>query len=360
MTESEYKKEINKMSFWDSDIHRSMEFQINCNRNHSLLEAIDYRKSILNENDYIISSGYLQTGYFKGHDEQTRSACFCMCIEAGFQKDFNKAVKDCSPYEGNESIFQDSTIRDNRQGDLVGYRPFDREKSSNIFSTNGQWGYFDRRIPLQMYEWADNCFHDKPCRIRIEPDQLYSKRPPQPVLECMVMPPQYQWWKKLTIFKGTTKGSTYILLGNDSKNVNDYYDFNRLNIRRLEVSVTRKADDYISMMIEELEENVNPLDPSDKYVIGRMIHLDSNAIIGTNFKDAILNHIDLAYNMYTDDKADIRLGQFLCDGKTESASIRTHIFRLEDIPFCSLFKIANSFFKSKTLVAEWLSNEFTD
>lgn len=114
------------------------------------------------------------------------------------------------------------------------------------------------------------------------------------------------------------------------------------------------------MMIEEIEEHVNPLNSQEKYLIGRMIHLDSNATIGTNFKDAVLNHIDLAYNLYINTDADNRITEHLCYGKIQTATYRTHILRIEDIPFESLFKLSYSFFKSKTLTSEWLSNEFTN
>lgn len=83
----------------------------------------------------------------------------------------------------------------------------------------------------------------------------------------MVIPPQFRWWDRLDIYTGNTTGSEYILLGDDIKNNrNDYYDYHFLNIRRLEVSETRKEPNYISMMIEEIEEHTNMLNPNEKYL----------------------------------------------------------------------------------------------
>ena len=163
MTQSEYKDEIIKMSLWKSEIYKSMEFQINCN-NKSLLDAIEYRKSFLTGSDINYTSGYLGLGIFQGFDDRTRSACFCVCFEAEYQRRLNKAIKDCSPYEGTEAIFQNKLINECRNGDLINYRPFKREESSNVFSANNEWGYFDSRIPAQLFEWVDNCFCDKPWR----------------------------------------------------------------------------------------------------------------------------------------------------------------------------------------------------
>ena len=113
------------------------------------------------------------------------------------------------------------------------------------------------------------------------------------------------------------------------------------------------------MMLEELSEYKHPTDNNQEYVIGRMIHLDTDAQVGAPFANAVLNHIDLAYNLYIDDEATARLGQELCAGEpVQNATRRTHILRIEGIPFSSIFKIAQSFFKSRTLTDEWIETEF--
>lgn len=358
---NQYKTEIDAISHWKGEIYSIMEFRLNGKNNEALKETIEFRKATINGQDRNFTSGYLDLGLFDGQDEDYRIACFCVCMEAEYQRDVNREIESCSGYEGDEPIFERPVLCENRIKDLINYRIFNhREPASNIFKLDDSWGYFDRRIPAQIYEWIDNCFADKPCRIRVEPQGVYRKKPKQMLIECMVIPPQFKWWKTLNIYKGNTTGSEYVLLGNDIKNANDYWDYHVLKIRRLEVSETRKDNDYISMMIEEIEEHVNPLNSQEKYLIGRMIHLDSNATIGTNFKDAVLNHIDLAYNLYINTDADNRITEHLCYGKIQTATYGTHILRIEDIPFESLFKLSYSFFKSKTLTSEWLSNEFTN
>lgn len=130
-------------------------------------------------------------------------------------------------------------------------------------------------------------------------------------------------------------------------------------MRKLQTVVSRKAEDYISMMIEELSEYDNPVSSSQKYVIGRMIHLDSNAKVGTPFDNAKLMHLDLAYNLYKDNDADVRMRQRLSKGtKIQDATVRTHILRVEGIPFKAVLKFAQSFFQSQYLTDEWIKNEF--
>ena len=223
----------------------------------------------MNERDRNIASGYLNLGLFENHNNEFRTACICVCLESEYQRRLNNEISRCSEYEGNEPIFDNPDIKNNRVKDLIDYRIFSREPLSNTFKLGDSWGYFDSRIPVQIYEWIDKCFKDSPCRIRVEPDGLYQSRPQQMLIECVIYPPHYQWWKNMSIYKGQTAGSVYQLLGNDIRNYNDYHDFNILKIRRLEVSETRKEHNYISMMIEELQEEQFNLNPNKKYVVGR-------------------------------------------------------------------------------------------
>lgn len=358
MVLQDYQNQIDRMSKWNDDIYECMEFQLRTKNAIRLYEAIEYRMLTLNERDRNIASGYLDLGLFKNYDNEFRTACICVCLESEYQRRLNNEINRCREYEGDEPIFDNPDIKNNRVKDLINYRIFRRKPLSNTFKVGDSWGYFDSRIPAQIYEWIDKCFKDSPCRIRVEPDGLYQSQPRQMLIECVIYPPHYQWWKIMSIYKGQTAGSVYQLLGNDIGNYIDYHDYNILNIRRLEVSETRKEHNNISMMIEELQEERFNLNPNKKYVVGRMIYLDSNAAIGVNYKDAIINHIDLAYNLYIDNIADDRLNSYLHNGQVTPANFRTHILRIENIPFESLFKIADSFFKSKTLLSEWLSNEF--
>lgn len=358
MNINEYKKEIVRISRWKGEIYKTMEFQLSCN-NDNLKETIDFRKDRLTEHDRNYTSGLLSSGYFNDHEENFRIACFCVGLEANYQSKLNRLIADCSEYVGNEPIFDKQILRENRNGDLIDYRIFSqREPLSNIFKVGDFWGYFDRRIPAQIYEWIEKCFANRPCRIRVEPQGVYKDKPKQMLIECQVLPPQFKWWEKFDIYAGNQSCSEYILLGNDVHNYNDYYDYNTLNIRRLEVFAERRDANYISMLIEEIEEHINPVNTNEKYVIGRMIHLDSNATIGTSFRNAILNHIDLAFNLYVNEDAVNRMDKRLWSDERQEARPRTHILRIENIPFISLLKLAGSFFKSKTLLNEWLSKEF--
>ena len=302
---------------------------------------------------------YLQFGYFNDYNENVRRAAYCVVFDVEYEKELHDQIKSCSEYKGSEPIFKDRIIEEQRDGDLINRPIGDRLPNSNIFKHGDRWGYYDRRIPLEFYDWLEKCFANKPSRIRVEPNGLYEHKPQDLLLECLVVPPKWKWWNTLGSYEGDFNGGEHVLLGNDPSNLTDYQDYHYLNVRKLQTIATRREQKYLSMMLEELSEYNHPTDPNRRYVIGRMIHLDSTALIGTPFTNATLKHIDLAFNLYIDADAGIRMGQTLASGdKVQKATHRTHVLRVEDVPFATVFKFAMSFFRSKYLTNEWLAENF--
>lgn len=165
----------------------------------------------------------------------------------------------------------------------------------------------------------------------------------------------------LHVYNGYHKGSSYELI-DDLEDKDNYWNYSALGIRRLEYQATRKMSDggaYLSMLMEELELHEDKWYPDKTYLVGRMIHLDTSAEVGQEFSSAPLMHLDLAYNYYFDKKVEIRMNQDLAIGiKTEKASCRTHLMRIENISLSELFPIAFAFFKSTTMVYEWCNYQF--
>lgn len=74
----------------------------------------------------------------------------------------------------------------------------------------------------------------------------------------------------------------------------------------------------------------------------------------------ILNHIDIALNIYNAKAYEERKGQSLSDGRVVDATFRTHLLRLENVPFKTLIYLENLFFESQYLTKEWLTEQFGD
>lgn len=326
-------------------------------------DAIDVLSTEISPDTKERASNWLSVGCFDriGMSTDQKLCAICLSLEAEYERELGDVTRQCTEYTGDEPIFEDRELNNLRKDDLVDIRGLQRLPNTNIILVGKKWAYIDSRIPLQFHEWLERCFKDCVSSVRVSPDRLYDMRPPQMVVECVITPGQYRWWNKLGRYIGDENGSMYELLGTDVNNYSDYYDYNALHVRRLETIAKRKKAEYFSMMIEELSEYHNPLDPSRHYVVGRMIHLDTEAPLGATIEDAVLKHIDLAFNLYVDDNATLRMSQTLADGqKVTKAKPRTHVLRVDHVPFKTIFKFAESFFRSKTLVAEWLYAEFEE
>jgi len=95
------------------------------------------------------------------------------------------------------------------------------------------------------------------------------------------------------------------------------------------------------------------------YTIGRCIHLDTDDPIGTEFSQSIVNHMDLAINVYSGHDSDSRHQVNLAEGgKVIDATFRIRLIRIENMPLKFLIVLAHLFFDSKSLVAEWFCDQF--
>lgn len=333
-----------------------------------IMSAISERARKLSEEDYRLCEGYLSINAFPNLELNEQVACYSMMLEAEHLRDLNRHIKNNQKYRGDESIFTNQELRESicYDNELINYDVINRVQNTNISKTGNQYIRMDSRIPLCFYHWLEDCFKESSKAVRIDPHEVSNTMPSQMVLECLIQPPKRDWWSTLKIYNGESAGSSFILLGDDIKtNYQDYYDFNVLGIRKLQVSVRRQNANErnggnMQMMIEELSKIYETTDKSKSYMIGRIIHLDTDAKTGTPFKDAILNHIDLAENLYIGDAAYLRDSQDLSQGdhRIVDAEPRTHLLRVNNIPFESVFKFAYAFFKSKQLVDEWKAAEF--
>lgn len=315
--------------------------------------------SAITSEEFDAASNYMNTGIFRDLPEDEALAAYSIVLQAEYERNLSREISKCKPYTGEEPLFSDRKMSEARHDELIDYSELQRINDGYIIKVGQQWASIDTRINSFFFHWFDDCFPNKERFVRVDPYSLSATPPKQLVTEIMIIPPKKDWWQNLSIYKGTHVGSAYMLHGGDVNDIEDYNDFHFLNVRRLEVSVTRNNSGNLSMMIEELTQYPHPTDTSRQYVVGRMIHLDSNAKVGTPFDNAVLNHIDLAINLYIDDTATNRMNQNLAiNGRIEKASVRTHILRVNSIPFNSLIKFAYAFFKSKKLVDEWKEAEF--
>lgn len=334
----------------------------------SIMNAISKRSREMSTEEKDKCKGYLSIGAFTslGVDEQL--ACYSIIIEAEHCRELKRRIRMNQKYKGDEPIFHNEDLQNKivHDGDLVDYSSLKRIDGKNIIKIGDKYGRIDPRIPMDFFHWLEDCFYDKERSVHVNPYDIYNEIPSQILLECIIQPPKHEWWNTLKIYNGESCGYSSILLGNDISDEQDYHDYNVLGIRKLQVSATRqnaiaRGTGNMQIMIEELTKIYECRDSTKSYLIGRMIHLDTDAKTGTPFNNAILNHIDIAENLYIGDTAYNRYNQDLAtEHRIEDATYRTHLLRVDNIGFDNIFKFAYAFFKSKKLVDEWKAAEFSE
>jgi len=366
MTEQEYNNFIEILSkFPISKIDAEpLEHYLNVDSRRAKA-AISYKKNMIASCDNVWGENLLDLGLFMCYqfDNRTRLACICMCVEATNIRTRRNIELSCYKYDESMPLYTAckglySSVRDK---ELVDYHSINRIEKSHSFSYKHFYGKIDQRLPMSIIEWMDTIYNDKPLFVRLDPYLVNKDKPLEKIREAVVQAPDPTWWRNLRVYNGYHKGSSYELI-DDPEDKDYYWNYSVLGIRRLEYQATRKMSDggaYLSMLMEELELHEDKWYPDKTYLVGRMIHLDTSAEVGQEFSSAPLMHLDLAYNYYFDKKVEIRMNQDLAIGiKTEKASCRTHLMRIENISLSELFPIAFAFFKSTTMVYEWCNYQF--
>jgi hypothetical protein len=335
------------------------------NEDRDALDAlINFRKEFLGATELNRVSGYLSFGFFPAYQGIEREACFMMLFELTEQVIKLEYRQRCEDYKLTQPIFQaePSLLEHIRQkvsgsfdNELIDLAALHQIGDTEVVQYQGHYFLIDYCLNPSGLAWVKSNFPNKPLHIRLKPYRVFDQRPPGRLFESILMPANPNWWKNLSIHNRQKEGAAY-QLGEDEYpgNQQALWEYKVNNINRLEVIAKRDNNGNLSMMLEEL----TGVDQNNM-VFGRCIHLDTDHKPGTNFDDAILNHLDLAINIYEDDNGKKRLTENLAHGQvTSDASYRTHLLRIENVPFNSLFGFVLIFFKSQTLIQEWFRDQF--
>lgn len=329
-------------------------------------KIIEVRKPLLTQQDKDSLSGYLDIGYFRDFSSEERMALFSYLFDISRALDIKSLNVRFEQYDKNHPIFsKDSTLYDlvrtktngSRDNELLDSSGFYCVYGSEIFKRKGFYYKLDPHLPPAIYTSSKIAFPDVPIFIRLDPSRVYDTEPAATLCESILIPANPNWWKQLKIRHRAKEGSSYSLDAPESPSddIDRYWDYHVRGVRRLDVVAKRNSSGNLSMMIEELSYPNH----ENSLLIGRCIHLDTDSLYGTEFTSAILNHLDLAINVYEGDAVEARFDSNLAAGnKVTDATFRTHLFRIENIPLTIVLPYCLMFFQSKSLTGEWISDQF--
>lgn len=369
MTIDEYFEEIeNAVSVCVSNSITNQDYVENLISSSSdkIQNIISIRKEILCPSDYENLGGYLEIGYFTEFESSERIALFAFMFDVGNALKIKLLRNGFKKYEINQPLFSGDTeffncIRKKTSGnfdlELIDTRFLENVQDSEIFSRNGVFYKIDAHLNQAIYPLCKRNFDGSPIFIRLDPTIRYLSQPLFQLNEEVLIPANPNWWKNLNIHRRNKEGASYILYSTEptKDSHQEFWEYKINGIRRLDVVAKRNNDGNLSMMIEELSDK----ESDSGITIGRCIHLDTDDKIGTAFSSSIVNHLDLAINVYEGKAAQKRYADNLATGtKVEDATFRTHLFRIENVPLKSIFLFVSVFFQSKTLISDWFKDQF--
>ena len=322
-------------------------------------DLISFRRSFLGSKETEEVTAYLSIGFFTTYTGIERTTCFVICFELDEIAIKKSWRMRCEGYTHQHPLFTavPGLLEYIHNDELIDFSVLKQINGSEILQVNKHYTLIDAALNPMIATWTKETFSRERIYIRVNPFQVYNYQPPQRLFESVLMPANPNWWKNLTIHNRAKEGASYVL--DDCMPDEDplkYWELHIKRIKRLEVIAKRTNSGNLSMMIEEITDiDKNGL------LFGRCIHLDTDAPFGTAFEDSLLNHLDLAVNIYEGETAKKRLLDNLAQGQvTTDASYRTHLLKIEKIPFKALFAFVTSFLRSKTLVNEWFQDQFKE
>jgi len=320
---------------------------------------IDIRMSLLSERDYETVRGYLVIGVLRIDDYNRRVAAFCSVFDLEREIDLKRLKRSCEPYERTQPLFQKIPElgplvcrSGKRSPDLLDARSFNWDSSGQIVDFRKTKARLHSYLRPELAEWVRSEFSNAPYYFRLHPYDVSPDLKPL-LLEVIQRPNNPNWWKKLELWPKQRDVGVYATEDcSPSDNLQQYWDYHVRKIGRLEVHFRRDSSGLLSGLIEEITRPT-----TDKYIIGRCLHVTSESTVGTDWDAATATHIDGAINVYVDNKEE-RWKCTLESGKVCDASFRTHLFRIEKVPLKTVLPLSLLFYRSNYLLNEWFDTQF--
>lgn len=318
-------------------------------------ELVVFRQDLITEYELEYANHFRYL--FEIQNDDIAKGCFGVLLDLAREIEKIDIKRLCNPYKKTQTLFQayPSLFNCVKNDELLDYRCLKQMSASEIFQVNEHFVRLGPMIPPQFLDWVSRTYPNSKLYVKINADSVFSSRPPMMVFEEILLPPNPDWIKDLRIYKNSVENAAFILQEPTRNHSTQYFwDYKFRNIRRLEISAKRFNNGNLRFILEE----VPKIDNEKRYFSSFCIHLDTDDPIGTTFNNSTLNHIDLALNFYENESMHKRFNQSLTNGKVINASMRTHLIRIENVPLKVLINMAFSCLQSKTLVNEWIENQF--
>lgn len=325
-------------------------------------DLFEFRKFFVDKHDFEKIEGYLEIGFYQNKSKEDRVTFFCLEFELETVIRRLQLVNICKKYDDKQTLFDEEPRLTNHirikgskkkkpENELIDFNAFNQLYSSEIVKVDSRFAklsiYLNPRIP----EWASNNFTASPLFVRLNPDIISDTRLPQLLTEELQINPYNIDWNSFKFNDNLIKANEYKLenITISKERAAEYWDYKIKGIKSLEIS-TSKKDDYRSFMLEELIDKYS----DEKVLIGKCIHFDKKGFEDNDLDNQVLDHLDLAINVYENETREKRLNETLKNGTIVDADFRTHILRIDKVSIKSLPVFCLLFFGSMTLTDRYI------
>lgn len=324
--------------------------------------CVAFRRAVMTTDDIVACRAWLECGYVPDLPFPEQQAWAALIGDVSLRVQHLSLERVCVRYSPEQPLFLGAPalwrhIRRRGEGGTLDHELIDDRAVScvynEVYQVPGGHSTTPLQLPAAIPAWARKSFPKAPRYLRLNPLHFSVGEPSGLMRKAATVPADPKWMSRLALFPRARSYARYELLDAPLKdNPEQYREYHLGGLRRLEVHAIRREADYLSMMIEELP----AADAPHGLMVGYGLHLDTRAVCGTPIGEARLQHLDLALNVYTGRDRDLRAADSLQEGRAWDATYRTHLYRIEDIPFAALFSIAPMFFRSQVLIAEWFQD----
>lgn len=319
-------------------------------------EAVSFREELIGGSDRGRAAGLLPTGLFRDLPTNRRVAAILVSFEVATAVELRNLQGRFERYRVEQPLFQKvPTLFDlARDTELIDFAGLKNLGADGVVTASRGFARLDPMLPPSLVQTMSEAYSGMPLYIRLDPQRAWTNRPTQLLFETTLVPANPHWWSSLALRRGDGTGGCYRVDPPEAPtdDLEAYWEYHVKGIRRLETISQRKKEDHLTFMLEELQL------VRDDLLIGRCIHLDTAARIGTAPAVAKVLHVDLAINVYVGHKIHDRLAVQMNDAEKVDASFRTHLLRSEGVPFSVAALLSHLFFVSGTLTRELFSNQF--
>lgn len=224
--------------------------------------SVQFRETLLSGEEENGLSSYLGIGFFAGRSRRARLASFAMTFDVQHEATRLRLRAQCEPYCQTQPLFRNvpslfERIRRKKSGsqdaELIDLLAARSVSGSEVYQAGNGFTKLCPSLSPGIVNWVQKQWPSAPTYVRLDADVYFSTKPIQLLTEATLVPANPRWLPDFSLRKGMKNFAAYQLQSRPvSEGHGEYWDYHVRHLRRLEVHVQRREDNYLSMLIEEL------------------------------------------------------------------------------------------------------------